>query len=403
MRSKNVLLCVSLMSIFALTGCMKFLLNDFPQSKESFNAKYSITEPSEEVTTSSEEVQNSTMENFSLKFYGVRYEQLTYEQKITYDEIYQGIQNCSSNIYLSQKITQEDLEKVYDAVINTASFELVYPTRKYDYKYDNISGEVSQVKPDYNISYQERQNMIAQVDTIANQIISEVQGLGTFETLRYFHDYIITHCDYDNTSNNYSNAYGVFIEGKAVCEGYSRAFKYLCDMVGIPCELVIGNTDIDHMWNLVQIDGEWYHIDVTWDDPENKGGDYIGYSYFNLTDSQIFINHSIDDTSIFPTATATDMNFFNYYGLCASTMEEVYNLIYGEVYRACINGDKYVYISIADKSTYDEAFNTLSENDWYVMYNIIKNASSSADNGLNISDVICSYDADMLTFTISLM
>lgn len=406
MDLKKILLCLLILNIFALTGCVNYILDGFQTSTDIFNDKYSITEP----TTSTDVTSNSSVQtnvdinptHIEEKSRGVRYDQLTDAQKITYEEIYTGIENYSKDIYISQKIYQEDLEKVYDAIMYTANFELVYTIRKYDYKYNSLSGEITQVRPYYDISLEERNSMLNQVDEVAKKVVQSANGLDTFETVKLFHDYIITNCDYEKSTDNYSNAYGVFIEGKAVCEGYSRAFKYLCDMANIPCELVLGDADIDHMWNLVQIDGEWYHIDVTWDDPENKGGDYISYTYFNLSDSQIFVNHTINDTSIFPSATATDMNYFKHNNLCANTSEELYNLIYGEVYNACLNGDRYVYVSVNDKSTFDEAFQTLNADDWNVMFNIINNAYSLADVDLQTSELSCSYDEDIFTFTICL-
>ncbi len=63
---------------------------------------------------------------------------------------------------------------------------------------------------------------------------------------------------------------GVFLENKAVCEGYGLAFKYLCDMYSIPCICVEGHTDEGedhgHLWNYVQMGSKWYAMDVTWND-----------------------------------------------------------------------------------------------------------------------------------------
>lgn len=60
-----------------------------------------------------------------------------------------------------------------------------------------------------------------------------------------------------------------------VCEGFSKEFKVLCDNAGIPCELSTGigsnNAGSDnHMWNIVQIDGQWYGMDATWNDPNES-------------------------------------------------------------------------------------------------------------------------------------
>lgn len=102
----------------------------------------------------------------------------------------------------------------------------------------------------------------------------------TYETLKHFHDYL-TKANCYNTAEDLNNipdrcrtAQAIFgYDGTnanaPVCEGYARAFKYLCDMAGIPCVLVDGTALSErHMWNYVQMeDGLWYAVDVTWDDP----------------------------------------------------------------------------------------------------------------------------------------
>ena len=74
--------------------------------------------------------------------------------------------------------------------------------------------------------------------------------------------------------------YGVFVKGQALCEGYSRAFKVICDRLGVPCVLVNGvyrhgeNKQEIHMWCHVQLDGKWYAVDQTFDDVNGKKPDY---------------------------------------------------------------------------------------------------------------------------------
>lgn len=82
-------------------------------------------------------------------------------------------------------------------------------------------------------------------------------------------------CSYDEAArarpNQYPDAYesyGALVNGKAVCEGYAKAFKLLCDRAGIPCVLVGGKANGgDHMWNYVMIGNTWYLVDLTFDDP----------------------------------------------------------------------------------------------------------------------------------------
>lgn len=386
-KPKNVFLFFSVVCFLALTDCMSDIIYD-----ETTNSQSTIQTDD----TSTDDVMPTYVGEKSC----MRYDQLNDTQKLVYSQIFDGIERCSDVINISDDINEDDLEKIYDAIINTADFELVYPTRKYDFKYDSVFGNIYTISPKYDISLDTRSDMISQVDTVADSIIAKTYGLDEFQTLKYFHDYIILNCTYDADGENCSNAYGVFIDGKAVCEGYARAFKYLCDKVSIPCELVIGNTDIEHMWNIVKIDGNWYHMDVTWDDPENKDGDYISYSYFNLSDEQILVDHTINDTYTLPVANSLDMNYFNYYNLCVGSVEELSKMLYNQVYDACLNGNLYVYFKADCVDTYNQIISKLCND--YQLYDVIESASFDAGNVLNMNDISFSYDDDMLTFTINL-
>lgn len=102
------------------------------------------------------------------------------------------------------------------------------------------------------------------------------------------HDWLVANCQYDpyvGTGENqyiasdgtvYSEepavytSYGAFVNRNVVCQGYALAFKVLMDRAGIPCCYVRSDA-MHHAWNMVQLDGNWYHVDVTWDDPTYEG------------------------------------------------------------------------------------------------------------------------------------
>ena len=90
------------------------------------------------------------------------------------------------------------------------------------------------------------------------------------------------------------------VNGEAVCEGYARSFKYLMDILGIPCTLVIGkgtNSEgrtENHAWNYVQIGDDWYALDATWDDPVSSSGwvsQSSKYRYFLKGSKDILKDH----------------------------------------------------------------------------------------------------------------
>ncbi len=100
-----------------------------------------------------------------------------------------------------------------------------------------------------------------------------------YDTLKNIHDYICGNAWYNlvNELRVHSSEAFFIGDGGVVCEGYAKAFKVICDRLGIPCVLVSGDAGGAHMWNYVQMDdGKWYLVDATWDD--QKSG--IMYTYF---------------------------------------------------------------------------------------------------------------------------
>ena len=124
------------------------------------------------------------------------------------------------------------------------------------------------------------------------------------EKVKYLHDYICDNVSYYmdfNKSGNFANAYGAIVDKKASCEGYSRALEDLLLRCGIQCYSIIGDdyfpgedTPEGHMWNLVRIDGNYYHLDVTWDDQNST----TIYDYFNVSTERILIDHIIGEGQI---------------------------------------------------------------------------------------------------------
>lgn len=120
---------------------------------------------------------------------------------------------------------------------------------------------------------------MSQIENVKNNIIQTVSG-SDYDKILKVHDTLADMIEYDTTLNrtNTHNIYGALIEKQCVCEGYAKALKYILDDLNIPCILVSGtatNTSgitESHMWNYVKLDGNWYGVDMTWDDPIIVGG-----------------------------------------------------------------------------------------------------------------------------------
>ncbi len=92
------------------------------------------------------------------------------------------------------------------------------------------------------------------------RIVKKYRGQSTYNRIKGAHDYITSHTVYDA---NYYNPYYVFKKGKGICMSYALAFQRILTEMKIPCIYVKGD---NHAWNMVKIDGDWYGVDVTWDD-----------------------------------------------------------------------------------------------------------------------------------------
>ncbi|MHC1786578.1 MAG: transglutaminase domain-containing protein [Christensenellales bacterium] len=98
---------------------------------------------------------------------------------------------------------------------------------------------------------------------------------------KWMHDWLVNHAQYDLTYTEYK-ADGVLLKGTGVCDSYASAYYLLMRALGIPCLKVANH---EHAWNLVQLGGYWYHVDVTWDDPTPDG--HLLYTHFLRSDDFI--------------------------------------------------------------------------------------------------------------------
>ena len=98
---------------------------------------------------------------------------------------------------------------------------------------------------------------------------------------------------WDGLANDNWTAYGIIVNKTGVCESYSEAFQTLCLYAGIKCTGVVGTAGGGHKWNCVELDGEWYMCDITFDDPIG-GEDGAAYHYYFNRTSDWFVEYNHD-------------------------------------------------------------------------------------------------------------
>ncbi len=177
-------------------------------------------------------------------------------------------------------------------------------------------------------------NQIKNFNNKITEFLSNVSAATPdFEKEKLIHDFVVKSVsyDYDNMNSDPSSktdypriwdAYGALCDGKAVCEGYARLFQILCYHTGINANFVRGESQNQpHAWNVVKLDNEWYHVDVTWDDSTNDK--YSVYVWFNLTTEQIETDHLIEDDILkVPDAYSKKYSFEKTFGISITSLDE---------------------------------------------------------------------------------
>lgn len=274
-------------------------------------------------------------------------------------------QSTESGLYLMKRLgvskyglTKAEVEAAVDAFFGDNPRIFWIDT---DYSYTITNGVVYEIQL-YSVmseaqylSCKKRLN-----NRVASFINSVKENKSDFELELEAHNYIIKNCEYeDNPSKSDSEpytCYGALVSGRAVCQGYTKAFQLLLSEVGINSVNVSGfGENVEHIWNAVRLDGDWYYTDVTWDDSDKR----LSYDYFNITTKQLKKTHKINPT--YKQAAGRDtgglsLNFYvprcnstqyNYYYRFASHLEDMNNNTLAEdLALAADRGEEYFYIYV---------------------------------------------------------
>lgn len=129
------------------------------------------------------------------------------------------------------------------------------------------------------------------------KLVRSAKSMSEWEKELYIHDFICINIRYDKLKKPYSHEIiGSLGQGVGVCEGIAKTVKSLCDALGIWCIIAISDANQDkkikyrHAWNVVRLDGKYYHLDATFDNTLSSE-EMIRYDYFNLDDKHFFKDH----------------------------------------------------------------------------------------------------------------
>ncbi len=201
----------------------------------------------------------------------------------------------TAKIGIKGKTDQEGLQQIIGRVIGEATEHTGEPDEG-DYilfQYASYKGqartEIAGVSPvveiEYDLSYYDDAEQEAEVDTKVTEILKELdlENKTDYEKVSAIRDYICDNVEYETDAGRSDiarTAYGALIEGRALCQGYSVSLYRLLLEAGIDNRIIFGEgiapdgTTGSHTWNIVELYGKYYYMDITWDDAA-RGRDYF--------------------------------------------------------------------------------------------------------------------------------
>lgn len=222
-----------------------------------------------------------------------------------------------SEIFLSvEEYTQ--FSEYWDELLDDGALHSAFQQGQVQIEYDNQSPCIIHLYFSYNstgvvlqeylldgepdLNSDEEKQLYAAMTSIAEEIIEE--DMTERDKVIAVHDYLVVNTVYveDQAEADYlATAYSVLIDGEGQCQGYSEAFTALLMISGIETKVISGDaldssaTYQPHAWNLVKIDGDWYHADATWDDPIPDTGGSAIHTYLFRSDDFFERDHSWSD------------------------------------------------------------------------------------------------------------
>ena len=162
--------------------------------------------------------------------------------------------------------------------------------RNIEYTYTSRKATI-RFQHEYLTNYEQERYVNGKVQAIVKSMPGD---LSDYEKVKYVNDYIVQNTQYsENSAANPHSAYAVAMEGVGVCQGYALLALKLLQELGIPVMYVVGDVESGpHAWNLVQLGDQWYHMDVTWNDPVPDRGSKVRYDYFLKSDETIGFDHT---------------------------------------------------------------------------------------------------------------
>ncbi len=299
---------------------------------------------------------------------GYVYNTLSADEKAIYDKIYEGFVNFEQEVDLGAEYPTETVEKVFKHVyFQEPEIFWFHGTRA---QFSSAGSKMSKVALSYKYDKVKSEAMAGQIYKALDKIEASFPANATdVDKVIAIHDYLITNTVFSKDDIYAKDAFGPLVGGYSQCEGYAKGFALACNHFGIENVRITGNKydNNSHAWTKVKIDGKWYNVDVTWDDPESSTGEQLlRHNYLFVPDSAINdITHIVICDFVPPVADSTDLDYFKYKGLYATTKDEAVSLLHKHMVEQAKKGETVCQVKCANADVFNEAVNELIQKGGY--------------------------------------
>lgn len=248
---------------------------------------------------------------------------LSIHERFAYDSLKKGIINFQQSIKI-YFISFSRITHIFNAILMDHP-ELFY-TKEFKLSSSGIVG-ITTIFPVYTYTSTIVKELISECNKNIQNLLDEIKKLDDYNKELKVHDFLCKKVKYSNELEfNSHSIIGPLVYGLGVCEGIAKATKYIFDLVKIESFVVYGKarnqslpTDELHAWNIVKINKDYYHLDITFDNTTSKIN--TRYDYFNLKDDEVLKDH-YDYDSLGLICNRDDLSYFKKNNLIMNRQED---------------------------------------------------------------------------------
>lgn len=292
------------------------------------------------------------------------YDQLSDVEKTYYDLLLDASKNYKTTITGNFAFNVNEFQNALYAF--TYDYPLYYWWR---------SGLKTSVSNNEFVSYaDENQNVeenVNKIIEIKDNILTECKDENNYKYIKNIHDYLVNNISYSIDDVNGHNISGALLDHKAVCDGYSLAYKYLLNEAGFNCigadgQAIENNEIIEHAWNYVELNNKWYLVDCTWDDAIYEGDTegHLIYDYFLLSDEMFYLDHFQTKDFSHPICSDGSLFYLNMSGTYIKEYDK--EVIFGLIKEWINSGSQDIYIKFKNFEDGVDAYKWLLQDQGFV-------------------------------------